>query len=213
MSIKHEITLPENISEVTLRQFLKLQDLDKQDFDDYNKLKRKISIFTGIPFNKMDRIKQIDFERINNQIDLALSKDVAFVNRFELNGIEYGFIPNLDKISLGEYVDLTNYGVSEDTLPQLMAVLFRPIINKEGYNYEIMPYKGTEEFVEVIKDMPLNCVNGALVFFWNLANELQEATQKYLSEELQKEMKPYRTSRISVGFLRLKNWLTTTFLK
>lgn len=213
MSTKHEITLPENISEVTLRQFLRLQDLEKQDFDVYTKLKRKISIFTGIPFNKMDRIKQIDFERINSQIDLALSKEVPFVNRFELNGIEYGFIPNLDKISLGEYVDLTNYGVSEETLPQLMSVLFRPIINKEGSNYEIMPYKGSEEFVEVIKDMPLNCVNGALVFFWNLANELQEATQKYLSEELQKEMRPYRTSRISAGFQQLKSWLTTTFSK
>lgn len=208
---KYEITLPEDISEITLRQFLKLQELEKKDFDLYTKLKRKVSIFTSIPFNKMDRVKQVDFENINNKIDKALSKDAVFVDRFILNDIEYGFIPNLDKISFGEYIDLASYGVSEETLPNLMAVLFRPIINKEGSNYEIMPYKGTEEYVEVIKDMPLNCVNGALVFFWNLANELQKATQKYLSEELAKETQLYHTSLISAGFQRLKSWLTTTY--
>lgn len=208
-----EITLPENISEITLRQFLRLEELNKQDIDGFIYLKRKMNIFTGIPVNKMDKIKQSDFERLNTLIDSALSKDAEFVDRFELNGINYGFIPNLDKITLGEYVDLTKYGVSHETLPELMAVLFRPIINEVGNNYEIMPYKGTEEYKEVIKDMPLNCVNGALVFFYNLASELQTATQKYLSEELQREMQQNHSSKISDGIRQLKNLLTTTYSK
>lgn len=208
-----EVILPENISEVTLRQFLYLQDLEKKNLDLLTRIKRKISIFTGIPFNKLEKVRQVDFERINNLIDSALNTDVKFVNRFELNGIEYGFIPNFDKITFGEYVDISTYGVSEETLPQLMSVLFRPVINKDGDNYEIMKYKGSEEYVEVIKDMPLNCVNGALVFFYNLAKELQNHTQRYLTEELQREMQPRVTSTISDGIRQLKNSLKMTFLR
>ncbi len=208
-----EVILPEDISEITLGQFLKLQELEKQDFDYFTKLKRKVSIFTGIPYNKLNKARQIDFERINNLIDVALSTDVEFTPTFEMHGIKYGFIPNLDKITFEEYILLTKYGVSEETLPNTMAILFRPIVKEEGSNYEIMPYRGTVEFVETIKDMPLNVVNGALVFFCNLANELQTATQKYLSEELRKESKQPRISLISGGIQRLKNWLTMKYLK
>lgn len=208
-----EITLPENISEITLRQFLKLEELNDKPIDDYSKLKHKISIFTGIPFNKLDKVRRADFDRINSIVDVALGKDAQFVDRFELNGIKYGFIPNLDNITLGEYADMAKYGVDRETLPNLMAILFRPITKEDGSSYEIMSYRGTIEYVETIKEMPLNCVNGALVFFYNLANELQTATQKYLSEELVKDIKQPSTFRILAGIRQLKSLLTMTYSK
>jgi len=207
------ITLPENIGEITLGQFLKYEELLGRKLDATNFNKRKISIFTGVPFNKVQHIKNIDADRILNQIDTALSTDAQFQNRFKMHDMEFGFIPDFDKITLDEYADLTKYGVDKETLHNLMAVLFRPINNKDGDKYDIVGYNGTVEYAEMMKDMPLNCVNGALVFFWNLANELQAATQKYLSEELRREMKPRVTSRISDGIHRLRNWLTMTSLK
>lgn len=227
-----KITLPENISEITLRQFLAYEKLIERDLDVYNFNKRKINIFTGIPVNQIDNVKGVDAERILNQIDTALNTDSEFVNRFTMHGIEFGFIPNLDKMTLGEYADLSKHGVEKESLHNLMAVLFRPIVKKEivkqnifkrmfyksknvkeQIKYDILSYNGSEEYAEFMKDMPLHVVNGALVFFYNLANELQEATRKYLSEELLKDQKLKTISKTSVGILRLKSWLRTTFSK
>ncbi len=208
-----KIVLPENISEITLREFLKYEDLLNRDLDVYNFNKRKIEIFTNIPFKDIDNVKGIDAERILNQIDTALNTEVDFVNTFTMHDIEFGFIPNLDKMTIGEYADLSKHGVDKNSLHNLMAVLFRPVIKRIGEKYEIVSYNGSEEYAEMMKDMPLNVVNGALVFFYNLANELQEATQKYLSEELRKEMKPKTTLKSLVGIRQLKNWLKTIFSK
>lgn len=206
-----EIILPENISDIKLKQFLDYMELQSRKMDALNHDKRKVSIFTGIPYKHVKHIKRADFDRILNQIDIGLSTEVPFTQRFTLHDIEFGFIPNLDDITIGEYADISAYGVKDETLHKLMAVLFRPIIKKEGDSYTIMPYEGTEEFAELMKDMPMNCVNGALVFFWNLASELQTATQRYLTEELLKEMRPPNTSRLSAGTQRLINWLKETF--
>jgi len=208
-----KITLPENISEITLGQFMRYEDLINRNLDDYNFNKRKIEIFAKVPFHYIDNIKQIDFERILNQIDLALTVDAEFKDRFVMHDIEFGFIPNLDKMTLAEYADLTKHGVDKESLPNLMAVLFRPVINKQGEKYSIMHYEGTEGYADMMKDMPLNVVNGALVFFCHLANELAEATLKYLTEELRKDMQPKTTSPILDGILQLKCWLKTIFRK
>lgn len=208
-----KITLPENISEITLRQYLRYDELINRNLDPYNFNKRKIEIFAGIPFKDLDKIKAVDHERILNHIDLALNTEAEFIQTFTMHNIEFGFIPNFDKISIGEFADLSTYGSNNDTLHKLMAVLFRPIINKKGSDYEIMSYNGSEQYAEMMKDMPLNCVNGALVFFCNLAKELQEATLKYLSEGLQKDMKFKTSSRILGGTQLLKSWLKTIFLK
>lgn len=208
-----QIVLPENISEITLRQFLRYEELQGRDLDDYNFNKRKIEIFTNIPFKQIDNVRGVDAERILNQIDKALNTDVEFVNRFEMKGIEFGFIPNLDKMTLGEYADLSKHGVDKESLHNLMAILFRPVIKTSKDRYEIMAYNGSEEYAEMMKDIPLNIVNGALVFFYNLANELQEATQKFLSEELQRATQPKTILKSLVGTRRLKNLLRMTFLK
>lgn len=210
--MKTEINLPENISEITLGQFLRYEELVNRDIDVYNFNKRKVEIFTNIPFKQVDSVKNVDIDRILNQIDTALATEAKFLPTFEFNGVKYGFIPNLDKITLAEYADLTKHGVSKDSLHNLMAILFRPIINEKGNCYDIMPYDGTEERAEYMKGMPLNCVNGALVFFYNLANELQKATQRYLEEELQKELQQKTISKSLAGTLLSRSWLGITYL-
>lgn len=206
-----EVLLPENISEITLRQFVKHEELIERKLDRLQHDRRKVSIFTNIPYKTIKDMRQQDYQSILTQIDKALSVDVPFTDRFTMHDITFGFIPNLDKITSGEFADLTSYGVANETLHKTMAVLFRPIIRQMGDTYEIMPYEGTEHFAEMMKDMPINCVNGALVFFYNLANDLETATQRYLTAELLKEMQPPNTSRILAGTRRLRNWLMTIY--
>jgi hypothetical protein len=183
------ITLPENISDITLLQFQKYNKLiGRDDLDEYNFNKRKIEIFTELNRGQIDNIKTTDYKEIIEQIDKALNQDVKFKDRFKLKGIEFGFIPNLDEITGGEYVDLREYGTEVDTLHNLMAILFRPIKDSDVFNnYTLYSYNGTKEYAELMKEVPLSIVNGALVFFSSLANELVNYTQKYMKAEQVKE--------------------------
>jgi len=183
------INLPESIADIKLHQFQKYSillertDLKPEQFD-----KRKVEIFTGVERNRLDLISQKDYKEIVEQIDIALNQTVEFKPTFFIQDVEFGFIPNLDKITAGEYRDLSIYGTDVNDMHKLMAVLFRPIKNKDVLgNYEIIKYNGTEKRADVMKYMPLSIVNGALVFFSSLANELISYTQKYMKVEQVKE--------------------------
>lgn len=208
-----KITIPENISEITLGQYIKYQELLERELDAVHFNRRKLALFTELTYKETERLRQSDYTKLLHKIDVALETEASFTNRFTMHGIEFGFMPNLDKMTIGEYADLTHYGMEPENLHRIMAVLFRPVIKKEGDKYSIMSYNGTEQYAEMMKDMPLHCANGALVFFWSLANELQKATQKYLTQELQKEMQRPTILKISVGIQQLKNWLKMTFSK
>jgi len=205
--MKLKITLPENISDITLSQYqryIKLterEDLTEQGFD-----KRKVCIFTKIPFHDLDKVKQKDFKSINEQIDKALGEDCEFVTRFEMNGIEFGFIPNLNDITTAEFVDLSEYGTEHETIHKLMAILFRPVIKKDKLdNYDIETYKGTDEYKDMMKEMPMHIVNGALVFFWTLQRALLKSTRRYTVEALKKGRKQRSFLRSGVGFQPSRN--------
>ena len=178
-----KVNLPENISEITLNQFQRYMELVERDLDIMNFNKRKISIFTNIPFKELDNITAVDFERLNLLIDTALNTNVVFQPTFKINDIEFGFIPDFENITLGEFADLEKYGENYKTLHNSMAVLFRPIKEKANKRYSIESYKGTDKYSEIMKSAPLNIVNGAVVFFLNLANELENYILKYSKEE------------------------------
>ena len=204
-----KIVLPENISEITLGQFQKYLKLLTRELSDIDFNKRKIAIFTKLPYRDISKVSSVDFKELLLQIDLALATKAEFTNRFTLNNIEYGFIPNLDNISIGEYADLQKYSeqlslVEDDNIEtmidgfnemeKIMAVLFRPIINKDRFgNYKIESYTADDSRNEIMKEIPLSLVNGALVFFSNLANELYNSIQRYTTQELLKETKPLTT--------------------
>ena len=196
-----KIVLPENVSEITLGMFQRFMKLiertDELSEDAFNK--RKVEIFIGLPRRDIKNISQKDYQEILNQIDTAMETDVQFVPRFELNGVEYGFCPNLDDMTTGEWADLSKFGEDVENLHQVMAVLFRPVIKKDGFkNYKIASYTGDED-AELMKQTPLNIVNGALFFFGNLAKELRLNIQKSTMEVLLKADKHQTSSRSGDG--------------
>ena len=187
--MKVKVILPENIEDITLATFqkyaklLKREDLTDEDFN-----KRKVEIFTNLKYHDLDNVSFKDYEDLLKQIDKALNVDVPFKDRFTLNGIEFGFIPNFDKITTKEFVDLSLYPLDEiENYHKLMAILFRQIKNKDYLkNYSIQDYNGTDAYSEMMKQTPMNIVNGALVFFYNLMKELQVSTQRYTMQGLRK---------------------------
>ena len=195
------VTVPENIEDITLEQFQKYHALNKREgVKDVEYNKRCISIFTGLKYRELDNIKNTDYEMLVKDIIKALDTTVEFANKFTLHGVDYGFVPNLNEITHAEYVDLAEYEKSVETTNKLMAVLFRPITKKDKLgNYSIEPYNGTGERSDIFKYMPLNIVNGALVFFLNLSKELKEAIQRSTAAELAKAVKQQTTLKNGDG--------------
>jgi hypothetical protein len=61
----------------------------------------------------------------------------------------------------------------EDYLPEVMAILYRRVVEKKNKIYTIEAYKGdTEIRAEIMKKMSASQVQAAMVFFWNFVNEL-----------------------------------------
>lgn len=187
-----KVLIPESINDITLGQYQKYVKLqERTDIDSYGFDKRKIEIFCGVPFQEVDKISIEDLKSISEAIDLALGQTVAFTPTFKLYDIKMGMMPNFekDKVSAKEYVDMTAYGGEVENLHKLMAVLFRPIVKEDLTGYKIAEYKGTEEYANVMKSMPLSIVNSSLVFFSSLANELEQHIQKFIQAEQKREVK------------------------
>jgi hypothetical protein len=200
--MKLKAIIPEDISDISLNQYQEYEALNDQlidesiDAEEYNK--QKISLFSGIPYNRMDQVLHKDSAGLLSDIDKALEQECKFVDRFFIDDIEFGFIPNFDKIANKEYFDMQAYskeleagkGIPVETLNSLMAVLFRPIKNKDKLkNYSIKEYNGTEKYGELMKRTPMHIVKGAIFFFLSLWKELRSHTQKCTAEAQVKERK------------------------
>ena len=107
---------------------------------------------------------------------------------FEMKGVKFGMIPNLEDISFGEYIDLDNYISDWQNMHKAMAVLFRPITEKVKDQYNIEPYESADKYSEILKFMPIEITLGALVFFYDLGNVLVLALTNSLAEEVEKEI-------------------------
>ena len=87
-----------------------------------------------------------------------------------------------------------------DNLNRIMAILFRPINGKDKFgNYTIESYDGTEDRAVAFMQIPMNVVNGALVFFSSLAKELRLSIQKFTNQVQAKEAQHQTTFQSGDG--------------
>lgn len=180
--MKIELTIPTSLNEIKLAQYQKFLSIAK-DNDESEFLQQKmVQIFCGIDLKDVASIRYKDVAEITTNINNLFIKENKFIQRFKMGGVEFGFIPNLDDMSTGEYMDLDAYITDWDTMHNAMAVLFRPITNKLGNKYEIEEYKGSVTYADVMRHAPVDVVLGAMVFFYNLGNDLLSSTINSLEE-------------------------------
>ena len=171
------IEVPTDLSQITIGQFLKWKHASENSSEEFLPF-LLISIFCNIELNECIKIPKKQFDEILLTIGQALEQEPKHELRFTMNGIEYGFLPNIDEIKTGEYIDLDTY-INTDPLKAMM-VMYRPIKGKYGKNlYNIEEYKGTDGF-EIMNDAPASIFLGAKVFFYNLSNELLMCLPNYL---------------------------------
>lgn len=179
--MKLSINVPTELKEITLGQYQRFAKINRDNGDGTFVAQKMIEIFCDIDLKDTFKIKLNDINEIIKILNDLLEIKPEFINRFELNNTAYGFIPVLEDISLGEYVDIENYMQDWDKMHLAMNVLYRPIISSYKDKYDIQEYQGKES--DRMKDMPLDVCFSAVVFFYNLGSELSSNMMDYLTED------------------------------
>ena len=175
--MKIEINVPTNLNEITLEQYQKFLKIAENNPEGNFLNAKMIEIFCGIPLSDSYKLKMSSVTAIIDILSELLASKPDHVERFEMNGVEYGFIPDLDDMSLGEYIDLDNNASKWEQMHLAMNVLYRPIKTSKIGKYNIEDYDVNNP--EVMKDMPLGAAIGSLFFFYNLGIELSRHTILY----------------------------------
>ena len=190
------ITVPTDLSEITLRQykhFLKIQ----KTVDDEKFLNAKIiEIFCKVQLDEVLRLRFNDSEFIVKTLTEMFEQKPKLVKTFKLDKV-YGFHPQLDDLTLGEYIDLDTFIGDWENIEKAMAVLYRPIVNKLKDKYTIEEYKVGKD-VEIL-DMPMDAVLSSIFFLWNLGMDLSQTMMNYLDKEEVQALTQYLNSQPNGG--------------
>ena len=163
---------------------------DNKDAEDTEFINLKVlEIFCGINLKEAYNLPLAEFSFIINHIVTLFKEETPLQRDFTLtdpNGdtITFGFIPKLDDITLGEFVDLDNYIGDWQQIHKAMSVLYRPVTFRKGELYLIEDYEGADKYSEIMKDAPVNVALGSVVFFYRLGNVLSN----YLADSLTQKM-------------------------
>jgi len=185
-----EFKLINSWSEVTLELWLKLIEFETGTKTE--EATETIAALSDIPKKLVKELALSDVAVILSKIgELQAKQDTNLKSIIEINEIEYGFHPQLSEITLGEYADIEQFiknGINTN-LPELMAILYRPIKEKKNDIYIIDAYDGDITMrSEEMKMMSAEQVQASLFFFYNFVKELSEILPSYLMQK-QKEMK------------------------
>ena len=182
INMKVEINVPDSLKEITLDQYQRFEKLNTEENKESTFLLQKmVEIFCNLNLKDVANIKYKSVQEIVVHLNKIFDQKHSLVPTFSLGNVEYGFIPVLDDMSLGEFIDLDENLGKWDNMHKAMSVLYRPVKFKKDKKYNIEDYDGMND---KLKYMPLNIVFGSMVFFYNLSNELTQTILNYLQKEL-----------------------------
>lgn len=192
--ISMELIIPTTLNEIPLSSFVKWEQSEKSEID-------LIQIFCNIPDAK--KIPISEYKEIVLLLSDVLNSNPALVKTFKYKDIDFGFIPKLDSITGGEFIDLENYMKEPETWHKAMSILYRPIttrkknwFDKSDHDfYDIESYQEAHDF---FIDAPAEYYLGATVFFYNLGNDLLNAMTDY-SQKILKKHQPLKATSIKNG--------------
>ena len=210
-----DLTIPFSLSQITLGQYQDyLKVLEKWDKEDKVYLQMKIlQIFCKMSPEDVQKISLKDYQDTIEHINELFEYDTAtLIRRFKMTGsdgedgertVEFGFIPKLDDISFGEYIDLETYIGKWDDMHKAMAVLFRPVAESTKGYYLIEDYEGSSKYAEAMRDMPVDVALSATVFFLSFRDKVTELYSGLFGE---KDTQGGADTSIQANFGRKWGW-------
>ena len=185
-----KLNIPTTLNEITLGQY---QEFSKLDVTNESEIQSKmIEIFCEVPSIVVRNMKATDIVDICNILNNMFDTKHQLINSFKIGKQEYSFIPSLEDMSFGEYVDLDTFIGDNDNLHRAMNVLYRPIDLKQGNRYKIKDYD--PDLSEDAKNYPLDAVLGAIVFFYDLGKDLSTVMLNFSKEANEENLAHYLTS-------------------
>jgi hypothetical protein len=170
-----------NWSEVSLKDYLKFytafKPYEDSEISNDNILSLWMFHIAGVSSAELRGIPKPRITQYTNEVNALYesAKTLPLVKTFKLDGKEWGFIPDLENMSYGEYLDLVTYSQSTwENIPLIMSILYRPITYKNGQTYSIQEYAGTvDSQVQLFaNELGMDIVWGAISFFFHLLREL-----------------------------------------
>ena len=175
--MKLDLLVPTSLHDIPLKHYQKfIKTFENADdyTEDYAALKM-LEIFCGVPYSEAIKFKVGDINRVVSKLNEALAEKPSLINRFKLGSTEFGFVPELNDLTFGEFVDIESNITDWDNMHKAMAVLYRPIVKKYKKKYEIEDYRG-DNWYDAMLDMPASVAVSAIVFFYNLETDLLNLT-------------------------------------
>ena len=182
--MKVKVIVPSSLADIKLSQYQKfLKTTDKSE-DEVFINKQLVGIFCNLSDDIVKSIAKKDYDAIVQDLYKVLEQKPTLTTIIKIDGKDYGIIPNIDDITVGEQADIDTMIGDWQKMDKVMAIMYRPIASRGLFNmrnkYTIEDYK---EGVSL--DLPLDVVFGSLGFFLSLLNDLLSCIPSYIKEEIQ----------------------------
>ena len=205
--------MPEHLGDITLREYKRYDRIINTNKEDANSERfvqtKMVEIFCGLTYEQAAAMKLIDFNRVVTELYDILIQQPKLVQTFKMGDREFGFIPNLEEMTFGEYIDLDTYITKMQEMEKAMSVLYRPITQKIKDKYIIQEYQGDLLHDEML-NMPMDAVVSSIVFFYDLGIELSNVMMNYTNNP---QLKAYQqqlmdSQKSGGGFNPYTHWHT-----
>jgi len=170
------INIPTKLDEITLKQFIQLQKAVKED-NDFHTSMAMIRILCGLNTAEILAMPSKDFDEIVITLTATLKQKPSHE---PIIG-NYGFIPNFDKITTGELIDIETF-LKDENILGAVGVMYRPIETKFKNLYTILPYDVDKVNEDEIFSLPCTSYLGSVGFFLTLLDELLIYIPSYMSQ-------------------------------
>ena len=179
------INVPSVWADIKLKDFQRFMGANPTDetADDL-----ALSIFCGIDKDEQSLFPVNEIEDIKTIMAGVFIQNPELQRFVKIGGVEYGFHPKLEDISIGEFVDLEEY--MKDPIKNAtkwMGILYRPVTKKVLNRHEIEPYHPDKHDGAAFEDITMDVVQGALLFFYRLEIGLQISSLTYLKQQAEQE--------------------------
>ena len=188
------ITYPESWAEIKYSDYLKfykqIKPYEQTDQYETKSLEAAAVYFCKVPTELLYKLPNDTYNKLKDHITALFktTNDIPLTNMFKVDQSDYGFIPELDNMSYGEYLDLVTYTEKNviENIPIIMSILYRPVTQQLGKSYTVESYTGTnDDRIELFKHvLTMEVVWGAISFFTYLMAELLSATLAYSTQIL-----------------------------
>ena len=184
--MKVDLVVPNSLADITLGQYQKFVKISESNTDEKFISIKMLEIFCKLKLETIMTMKATSIKTVTATLTEMFNAKQDLKHIFRMDGIQYGFIPNLEDMTFGEYVDLDSNISDFQEIHKAMAVLYRPIEKKFKGQYTIKPYEAKE--ADFMKAMPMDVVFGSMIFFYHLGSDLSKVMMDYLHQEENREL-------------------------